>query len=542
MEFLSTVYRQVARIYGRLTASQRATFLLLVAMIVGSLVLLVVLGSGGDWVTLTAGPMSGEAFAKAAAELNRADIDYRDRGGQLEVRRGERYRALAALSEGKALPSDGPAFGWNELLSQSSGIGNMRTVGEQQFQQQIALQTELARTLREFRGVRNAKVLLTQAPRRRLNFRASPPQKASVSLVLEPGVELSSRLVESVASLVQGAVLALKPQNVTVIDAVRGLCRRVPEEALAFGGDLLEQKRTAEKYLRGRLYDNLVFVGPDRIVDVCVELRPQRETRTTDTVDADASVIPRRSVERTKRTTSTPPAGAGPAAGTSGGAALGGTAAPTSVEEEITDEVLDGRYSTARGRIDIPAGTIERITAVVVMPLRYYREMAAKSLPEGQEPDEQQVLALANQDKDRIQQIALNTLGKKAKAEDITVDTRFIPTEPMLAAVVGGGGAGRLAERYGPTAVLVGLSLAFLVLLSRWVKRPAAAAAAPAGLIGVAAGAAGAGAEEPILLPAGGDQSVEVKRQAEMRKRIEQLVQQDPANAAGLVSRWLNEG
>ena len=156
---------------------------------------------------------------------------------------------------------------------------------------------------------------------------------------------------------------------------------------------------------------------------------------------------------------------------------------------------------------------------------------------------DQQVLALANQDKDRIQQIALKTLGIKAKAEDITVDTRFVPTELMAAGVVDGGGAGRLAERYGPTAVLVGLSLAFLLLLSRWVKRPAAGgAAAPAGLVAGVSGAATASPEETVLLPANGEPSIEVKRQVEMRKRIEQLVQQDPANAAGLVSRWLNEG
>ena len=546
MEFLSNLWQQVSRIFGRLTPSQRVTFALLVAMIVGSLVLLTALAGRTEWVPISAGGMSADQIATAMADLDKAGIAARETGGRLEVKTADRYRAVAALGESGSLPAKGGFFGFNELVGQSGGIGNIKTSDQRRIEQQVALQTELQRTLAEFRGVRGARVLLSEPSRRTFDFGRNRPRKASAILWLEPGMGLSSHTVRSVANLVAYSVTQLQPANVAVIDAERNVVCHVPADEGMFPVGQLERKREAEKYLTGKLLDAFAFIQ-GKFVGVSVLLRPQTEKKLSTTIDPTSSVVPRREKTRTERTDSGVTTGAGGAtSGTNGGVTVAAPAAAGRVVEEEEIEELGEAYSKTTIDAFFPAGEIERLTASIVIPTTYYRNMAAETLEEGQKPDDAAVTALASHDTDRIRKIALGVLGPKAKPEDVTVDVRYVPTEPVTAAAwtagAGGpGGIGQLMQRYGTTAVLAGLALTFMFLLSRWVKRPAAAGAdATVATAGTSPLTPADG--EPVVLPDGTERSMEERRLEEMRKRIEDMARQDPSNAANLVARWLGQG
>ncbi|MDO6508316.1 flagellar basal-body MS-ring/collar protein FliF [Colwellia sp. 4_MG-2023] len=101
-------------------------------------------------------------------------------------------------------------------------IGSKVSMGTSQFiesmQYQHALEGELARTIINMQGVRNARVHLAIPKRTLFVGRNEQKTAASVMVDLAPGHELKAEHVEAIISLVIGSVPGLDPRSVSVVD------------------------------------------------------------------------------------------------------------------------------------------------------------------------------------------------------------------------------------------------------------------------------------------------------------------------------------
>lgn len=163
--------------------------------------------------------------AAIAAKLEEAQIPYdvSTDGARIQVPEEDVGRARMLLAK-DGLPNGG-SMGY-EIFDQQSGFGTTNFV--QNINQVRALEGELARTIGTIDGVRSARVHLV-LPQRELFSRENRPATASVFLSQKPGAELSKEQVLSIQSLVASAVPNLKAASVAVIDSNGNL--------LARGGD-----------------------------------------------------------------------------------------------------------------------------------------------------------------------------------------------------------------------------------------------------------------------------------------------------------------
>ena len=101
-------------------------------------------------------------------------------------------------------------------------IGSKVSMGTSQFiesmQYQHALEGELARTIINMQGVRNARVHLAIPKRTLFVGRNELQTAASVMVDLAPGHEMKAENVEAIISLVIGSVPGLDPRSVSVVD------------------------------------------------------------------------------------------------------------------------------------------------------------------------------------------------------------------------------------------------------------------------------------------------------------------------------------
>tara|TARA_B100002049_G_scaffold233845_1_gene215225 strand:- start:2609 stop:4336 length:1728 start_codon:yes stop_codon:yes gene_type:complete len=109
--------------------------------------------------------------------------------------------------------------------SMPEGVDNLSakvSMGTSQFmesmQYQHALEGELARTIINMQGVRNARVHLAIPKRSLFIGREEQKSAASVMVDLAPGHELKAEQVEAIISLIIGSVPGLNPRDVSVVD------------------------------------------------------------------------------------------------------------------------------------------------------------------------------------------------------------------------------------------------------------------------------------------------------------------------------------
>lgn len=89
---------------------------------------------------------------------------------------------------------------------------------DKQVRYQVALQGELERSISSLEAVKSARVHLT-IPKYTYYVRGEAAKpKASVMIVLEPGMDLTSQQIKGIMELVSGAVEGLEPSDVKVID------------------------------------------------------------------------------------------------------------------------------------------------------------------------------------------------------------------------------------------------------------------------------------------------------------------------------------
>jgi len=199
-------------------------------------------------------------------------------GGQTVLVERSRVAQLRILAAERRLPSKG-SLGY-EVFDKVDPLAT--TTNLFQINQIRALEGELARTIASIAGVESARVHLV-IPTRELFSQQTPDTRASVVVQFRPNMESARQRVESIRHLVASAVKNLSPARVSIVDTQGNLLARGDGETAA-GQAAVE-----------RLVEQHVGFGRVR-ADVNVDVTYAAVVRTTEAFD------PKGRVERSVQT------------------------------------------------------------------------------------------------------------------------------------------------------------------------------------------------------------------------------------------------
>lgn len=318
--------------------------------------------------------MASRDAAAVVAELKRLKVPYRLEadGTTVRVPADTVHETRLALM-GRNVPLSGGVgfelFDHNDLST---------TEYAQKINYQRALQGELARTVMAIEGVRHARVHLV-LPDASLFRRDRSAPKASVSLLLQPGRNLSESQILGIQRLVAAAAPGLEPAMVTVVDQ-RGVTLSAPADSapLAAAAGQLRMKKEVEEYLTRKVAAVLdrTFGPGQAIVSIDVALNSD-EVRLTKQevvpasggghVQASGVLVHRREVVQRQSRPATVRVADGEAPG-------------ERREAGQYNSTLETSYEVSRRveQIVTAPGGIQRVSVGVVLPRNVSADMAAQ--------------------------------------------------------------------------------------------------------------------------------------------------------------------
>lgn len=326
-------------------------------------------------------------------KLEQMNIPYRASadGTRISVPDGQVGRVRLLLAE-EGLPSGG-GVGY-EIFNKPESFGSTSFL--QNVNQQRALEGELARTIRNIGGIREARVQLV-LPRRELFSREANQSRASV-FVKAAGGSLDREQIRAIQHLVSAAVPQLEPSRVAIVDAQgRLLASGLGQTSVSEAQSTAEEQRLAvEQRLSQRVEEILgATVGYGKVrAQVTAELDMESVTTQSETYDPEGQVA-RSSQSVTDEKEETSEGGSGGdnnvtvAANLPGGAANPATtaatpAAPASPTSKAsrTEETTNFEISKkVQNQTRLP-GSIKRISVAVVVDGTYKTEGEGKEAKE----------------------------------------------------------------------------------------------------------------------------------------------------------------
>jgi flagellar M-ring protein FliF len=367
---MNALFEQIRNIFSAIPLSQK--------IMMGAVLLLVLFGCMGLYLygqkaayQPLYGSLSTEDAASIAEELAAQDVPFQIQGGgTLILVPAERVYDLRLSLASSGLPKGG---GVGFEIFDETDFGTTEFV--QKLNYQRALQGELARTIKEFNEVSDARVMIVMAEDS-VFIEESKPATASVLLKLRSGLAKSK--VEAVVNLVAGAVEDLATGNVTVVDTEGNvLSKKAGEEDQGEVSDAkLEYKLTYENNLARQIQSMLErIVGSGKaIVRVAADMNFDQVDLSEEIYDSETPVV--RSQQTTKEisentlgsengVSSVNTAGAGTGAGVSSQQAETASKESTTVNYEIS--------RTVRRTLN-PVAQIERLSVAAVLDGTYIVE------------------------------------------------------------------------------------------------------------------------------------------------------------------------
>lgn len=550
---------------GALSRGQLATlgltFIAVVGMVAGSAMWL-----NTPTYSLLFSDLDAESASQVVARLEADQIPYRLSDGGRAVRVPQeqvdrlKIQLAASVTSGRIGFEifDRTAFGQTEFLEQI----NYRR----------ALEGELARTISTIAEVASARVHLAMAKDSLFGAREQSA-KASVILRLKNNRPLSTASVQGITSLVAASVEGLRPESVVIIDNYgRSLAENPHGDTDRLDAEAVERQQKVERDLTQKvvaLLEPVVGVGHVR-VNVSARLNNDTQEQTEELYDPNA-VIRSRNIS----TESAPGLQAQGVAGSRGNlpqpvapaqnpavntVATAGPAAATGLASRST-ETTNFEISKVTRVTSKPRGAVARLSVGVLLD----NETVVTKNADGTTTKSTKPREPA--DIQKIQELVTAGVGLDTERGD-----RLTVENIAFSEVVDEETPATLVERFGPiglealkvVAVLVIGVLAFMVFVRPIVKQttsaltvrtPAMAGAAAGGGANSGMGGGGGGgqgtghAELPKTIE---DLEGEIEAQLEadaqraqdprtsvLTKRVQRLAQDNPENAARLISGWL---
>ncbi len=521
------IFSQAVIVIKELTLVQKIVAGLLIAIIFGGMLTLTMMGTKAEYNVLFS-DLAPEDAAGVVAKLKETRIDYQlaESGSAVLVPAGSVYETRLNLAA-EGLPSGG-GVGF-ELFDKSS-LGTTDFV--QRLNYQRAVQGELARTIRQFKQVKDARVHVA-TPKESVFVEESRPASASVSLTMAGREKLSQSEIMAIVHLVASAVPGLTTENITVVDTVgRLLFRQEGDDVSMLSATQLEYQLKVENGLRRKVESMLEeVVGLNKaLARVTVDMDFNQVDVTEESFDPDGQVVRSEQLLIEQE-----------GAGKDGGGIPGvkgqlATFTETGVEGSESGDFrrknMTRNYEITRTtrRVQETVGVVKRLSVAVMVDGVYEKqedEDGEKSLV--YKPRSEEELA-------HFVKMTQNAIGFDTDRGD-QVEVVAMPfylssvVEPEVDAMEKWRG---LLEKLALPLVLLFIVIAFLLFVVRPFLR--ILTGQPYGPKAVEAPAAadkvGEEAEEDLTLRPVGMSD---------KERIYRLAQSDPERAADLVRRWLRE-
>jgi len=245
----------------------------------------------------------------------------------------------------------------------------------QKLNYQRALQGELARTVRQFHEVDNARIMIV-LPKDSVFLEETRPPSASVLLKLKG--DLTKEKVNAVVHLVASAIEGMEPDMVTVVDTkghvlFRGVSDENKLDALA--NSQLQYKMAFEKNLSGRIQTMLAgIVGNGKaIVRVTADMSFDQIDINEELFDPDVQIVrSRQSHTEASEKTDAPGniSSVNPITPGGGGAATG----EPSEKQNTQDETVNYELNRTVRRTIKPVGQLQRLSVAAVLDGTYTNE------------------------------------------------------------------------------------------------------------------------------------------------------------------------
>jgi len=284
----SEMMQQMLAVIKEFSLLQKIMAGAVLAVVLGGMVMLSMGGKSTNYQVLFSS-LSQEDAADVVAKLKEQRIPYvLDMNGTVVKVPADKVLETRLTLAGEGVPRGG-------------GIGfeifDKNTLGTTDFVQKMnyhrALQGELARTIRQFQQVQEARVHIA-APTESVFIEDKKPPSASVSVKLRGSAQLEQKQIQSIVNLVASAVPGLTEENITVVDtAGRLLFRKRGGELGQMSDSQLEYQQGMEKALRDKLetmFEEVVGAGK-AIARVAVELDFNQVDTTEELFDPEGQVV-----------------------------------------------------------------------------------------------------------------------------------------------------------------------------------------------------------------------------------------------------------
>lgn len=280
--------QQILSVFKEFSTVQKFMAGTILAVVLGGMVMLSMGGQATSYQVLFSS-LSQEDAAEVVAKLKEQRIPYDlDMNGSVIRVPSEKVLETRLSLAGEGVPRGG-GVGF-EIFDRNS-LGTTDFVQKMNYQR--ALQGELARTIRQFQQIQEARVHIA-APTESVFIEDQKPPSASVSVKLRGSAQLEPKQIQSIVNLVASAVPGLTDENITVVDtAGRLLFRKRGGELGQMSDSQLEYQQGVEKGLRDKLetmFEEVVGAGK-AIARVSVELDFNQVDTTEELFDPEGQVV-----------------------------------------------------------------------------------------------------------------------------------------------------------------------------------------------------------------------------------------------------------
>jgi flagellar biosynthesis/type III secretory pathway M-ring protein FliF/YscJ len=545
VELLSKIRSQFDVLFGDMQSHQKMTLVALGLMVMVPFGILIFGGEEGGTTPLQYGAaFDSEVRAQAEqALLDRGFNDFHTVGGRILVpsAKVDEYNG-ALMAAGISSP-----HAYDELESALKQVNPFTPQSQFAALMDMQLSKKIRNNLRAIDGIRDAQVIWSR-PEGRSRWGKTGGVKASVHVTPDGGRELPRRLVESLRNSVATMVPDLERDNVVVIDRSTGQSWAGNDPDDPFNNKLEELKRSRVQFHQMRIQDALNEIAPNSVVAVNVEFDDVMSIRERKQ-EIDTAVELTNIVEKAESSSND-----GPASGVPGTASNQPRNLAASSPRQTTSTDTDERTKS----FSVPSMTVSETERT---PLNEKSLQVAVSIPEGH--IEQLVIrdgkSPGTTDQEKADFVTAFDEEKKeftAKVKDIV--TKMIPPNSPEGSVVVT--THRRIEQEFPQLSLPftdmlkdffstwGSSIA-LTLFGAWAlmllkkSMPVSETAPSTNAIDklsktvttVAADFAAAAAEKEVAVAGAKSQHMT------NRETLETTVENDPAAAAAIISKWLQQ-
>ncbi len=292
-----------------------------------------------------------------------------------------------------------------------------------------AIQGELARTIMQLSGVRQARVMVVM-PDNRMLLRNNNVQTTASVFVEVAGHSLSPSAVQAIQALVASSVEGLAQENVAVVDNHGQMLSRQEDEdgLLSASARAVEYRRMLEDYFSQKVESMLEKVlGENRVVvRVSADVDAEAFSRIEETYDPDGSVVRSQTTEEELEESVDAAAAKQQAVsleagqGSSTGPGASGSSRQEVIKKQQQYDV--GRIVTNVSR---PAGSIRRLSVSVLVEPRMEAGSDGVAAPRPRTPEEIE----------RLRTVVADALGIKLDSPEggsVTVqEVSFAPEAPL---------------------------------------------------------------------------------------------------------------